>query len=146
MNHRVGADLDVGVDVGRGRVDERDPGGHQLFVLVLSHDPAHFRQFGAAVDAADFLRVVHDQRFHRQLAAAVDGNEIGQVVLALRVLRRDAAKRVEQRRQVERVDAAVDFPDLPLGRRGVPLLDDPGDPARRCGRCGRSRRAGRQWL
>ena len=58
-------------------------------------------------------------------------DQIGQVVLALRVLRRDAAKRVEQRRQVEGVDAAVDFLDLPFrrARRRAP---------RRSGRCGRS--------
>jgi hypothetical protein len=34
----------------------------------------------------------------------------------------------EERRQVERVDAAVDLLDLSLGRRGVPLLDDARDP------------------
>ena len=57
MDHRVGADLHVGIDVGRGRVDERDAGGHQFFVLLLSHEPAHLRQFRPAVDAADLLRV-----------------------------------------------------------------------------------------
>ena len=117
MDHRVGADLDVRIDVGRGRIDERDAGGHQFFVLLLSHDSAHFRQFGAAVDAPDFLGVVDHERFDRQLPPAVDGDQVGQVVLALRVLRRDAAKRVEQRRQVEGVDAAVDFLEsaAPLG-------------------------------
>ena len=110
VNHRVGANLDVRIDVGRGRVDERDAGRHQFFVLVLSHEPAHFRQFRAAVDAADFLRVVDHERFDRQLAPAVDGDQIGQVELALGVLRGDAAQRLEQRRQVERVDPAVDFP------------------------------------
>ena len=44
MDHRVGADLTSGLDVGRRRVDERHAGGHQFFVLLLSHDFAHFRQ------------------------------------------------------------------------------------------------------
>ena len=86
MDDGVSADFHVGVDVGRGRIDERDPGRHQLFVLVLSHDPAHFREFCAAVNASDFIRVGHHDRFDRQLAPPVDAHQIGQVVLALGVL------------------------------------------------------------
>ena len=67
---------DVGIDVGRGRVDDRDAGGHQFFVLCLSHDSAHFREFRAAVDAPDFRGVVDDERFNRQLPPAVDGNQV----------------------------------------------------------------------
>ena len=113
MYHRVGAHLHVGVDVGRGRVDDRDAGGHQFFVLRLSHDSAHFREFRAAVDAPDFRGVVDHERFHRQLPPPIDGNQIRQVELALRVLRRNAPQGVEERREVERIDAAVDFLDLP---------------------------------
>ena len=68
------------------------------------------------------------KRFDRQLPPAVDGDQIGQVVLALRVLRRDPAQGVEQRRQVEGIDAAVDFPNLAHLRGGVALLHDPGNP------------------
>ena len=34
MDHGVGADRDVGVHVGRGRIHDRDAGGHQFFVLL----------------------------------------------------------------------------------------------------------------
>src|SRR6185503_12295418 len=125
--HRVGADFDVRIDVGRGRVDDGDAGCHQFFVFCLSHDSAHFREFGAAVDPPDFLGIVDNERFDRQLPPAVDGNQVGQVVLALGVLRGDSAQRVEQRRQVEGVDTAVDLSNLTHVRRRVTLLDDPGD-------------------
>ena len=39
--------------------------------------------------------------------------------------------RVEQPVEREGVDAGVDLADLPLGRRGVALLDDPCNLARR---------------
>ena len=73
--------------------------------------------------------VVHDDGFDRQLPPAIDGNQVGQIVLALGVPGRDGSQRVEQRCQVERVDAAVDFLDALLGRRGIALLDDPRNPA-----------------
>jgi hypothetical protein len=89
----------------------------------------YFCQLGAAVDAADFLRVVHEQRFHRELAAPVDADEVRQIELPLRVLRRDTSKRVEQRREVEGVDAGVDLANLPLRRRRVALFHDAGNVA-----------------
>src|ERR1043166_8361061 len=97
MDDCVGADFDVRFDVGRGRVDDGDAGCHEFFVLCLSHDSTHFRELGAAVDAPNLLWVVDGQRFHRQLAPAVDANQVSQVVLALGVLRGDAAQRVEER-------------------------------------------------
>ena len=57
MDDRVGSDLDVGIDVRRGRIDKRHPGRHEFFVLLLSHEPAHLRELRAAVDAPDFLWV-----------------------------------------------------------------------------------------
>ena len=86
MYYRVGAHLHIGIDVGCGRVDDRDAGGHQFFVLRLSHKATHFRELRAAVDAPDLLRVVDNERFHRQLAAPVDAYQVGQVELALGVL------------------------------------------------------------
>ena len=126
--HRISANLDVRVDVGRGRIDNGHAGRHQLFVLLLSHEGAHFRQFSAAVDAADFLRVVDLQGFDRQLAFTVNRHEIGQVVLALGIIGGDAAQGLEQRRQVEGVDPRVDLVEELLLRRGLAILDDGRDP------------------
>ena len=127
VNHGVRSDLDVFLDIRRRRIDDGDAGRHQLFVLRLSHDRAYFRELRPAVDAPDLLRILQYQCFHRQLAPPIDRHEVGQVVLPLRVLRRDGAERVEQRGQVKCVDAAVDFLDGALGRRRVALLDNPRD-------------------
>ena len=78
-----------------------------------------------------------------QSALPVDRDEIGQVVLALRVLRRDAAHRVEQAVEREGVDAGVDLADRAFRRASRPVLDDTCNLARRIGRSGRSR-AGRR--
>ena len=64
-----------------------------------------------------------------QPALPVDADQVRQVVLALRVLGRDAAHGVEQRAKVEGVDAALISCDRPLVGRGVALLDDPRDAA-----------------
>ena len=45
VDDRISADLDVRVDVGRGRIDERHAGGHQFFVFLLSHEGTYFREF-----------------------------------------------------------------------------------------------------
>ena len=70
MDDRVGADLDVAIDVGRRRILDRDAGRHQFRVLVLSHDSAHCRQLRAAVDAANFVGVRDGQRFDAPARAA----------------------------------------------------------------------------
>ena len=55
VNHGVGPDCDVGVDVGGGRVDQRDAGGHQLFIFLLADHAADLCELGSAVDAADLV-------------------------------------------------------------------------------------------
>ena len=115
---------DVAIDVGRRRILDRDARRHQLRVLLLSHDAAHCRQLGAAVDAANLVGVCDGDGFDRRPALPVDRDEIGQVILALRVFRADAAHRVEQPVEREGVNARVDLADRPLGRRGVLLLDN----------------------
>ena len=124
MDDRVASDVDMRIHVGRRRILNRDAGGHQLLVLRLSHDSAHCRQLEAAVDSPDFVGVRHGQRFDAEPALPVERNDVGQVVLALRVFRRDAGQRLEQPVEGERVDACVDFADRALGRAGIPLLDD----------------------
>ena len=128
MNDGIRADLYFRIDVRRRGVDDGDASRHQLFVLVLSHESAHFRELRSAVDASDLHGIVGDHGLHRQFAPVIDGDQVGQVVLPLRVLSGNAPQRIEQRAEVERIDAGVDFLDLPLGRRGIPLLDDASEP------------------
>ena len=116
------------VDVRRRRILDRHPGGHQLVVLLLSHDSAHFGELAAAVDAAYLVRVGDGHGFHASPELAKDGHQIGQVIFALGVLARDAADRFEQPLEGERVDPGVDLADAPLFRGRVPLLNNTCNP------------------
>ena len=87
VNHCVGTDLHVGVDICGGRIFNRDPGSHQLFVLRLSHDAAYLCQLGAAIDAAHLVGVFERHRFHDPPLAAVGPDQIRKIVLPLSVFR-----------------------------------------------------------
>ena len=126
VQDRVLTDLDVHVHVGGRRVHQCDAGRHQFFVLLLSNHTTHLCQFAPAVDAANLAGVRHGPGGHRPALPPIDGDQVGQVILALRVLGADAPQRVEKPFQVEGIDPGIDFLDLPLRRRGVTLLDDPG--------------------
>ena len=125
MDDRVGADGHVRADVGRGRIDDRHAGRHQLVVLRRSQNRRHVGQLPPAVHAEDLARSRSSVTVSTASPrVAVNPHEVRQVVLALRVGRADLAQRREQRLQLERVDAAVDLADLALGRRRVLVLDD----------------------
>ena len=47
-----------GADVGRCRIDQGDTGCHQGTVDPRLEQPSHLGQLGAAVDAANLVRVV----------------------------------------------------------------------------------------
>ena len=124
IDHRVGADDDVGVDVGGGGIDQRHAGGHEFFVLLLADHGADLCKFSAAVDPANFVGTPDRPGGDRPFLFAIDRDEIGQVVLALFVGGADRIECGKERRQIERVDAGVDFVDRLLRRRGVAFLDD----------------------
>src|SRR5215208_6887349 len=54
VNDGICPNLDIRLDVGGGRIDERDARRHQFLVLFLSQEAAHFRKFRAAVNSPDF--------------------------------------------------------------------------------------------
>jgi hypothetical protein len=83
--------------------------------------------FLTAIDPANFPGLRDQARAHGELPPAIDGDEFGEVELPLGVVRRDAAERLEERGQIEGVDAAVDLADRLLRRRGVALLNDTRD-------------------
>src|SRR5204863_4099759 len=58
-------------------------------------------------------------------ALPVDRDEVWKVVLALRILRRNAADRVEEPLEREGVDAGIDLLDLALPRGRVLFLNNP---------------------
>ncbi len=76
VNHRVGADDHVVVDVGRRGIFDRDARRHELFVFFLSHDSARLCQFRPAVDAVDLVGMLDDDRFDAAPAAAIGRDEV----------------------------------------------------------------------
>src|SRR5206468_8821249 len=112
MDDRVGADSDVAVDVGRRRILDGDAGRHQLGILPLSHDSAHFRQLRPAVDSANFIGVRDFQRLDFSSLTAINGNQVGKVILALGILGSDSSNRYEQTLERERIDPRVDLTNL----------------------------------
>lgn len=133
---RVGANLDVLIDVGRRRILDCHACRHQFRVLALSKAPSDRGELGAAVDTRDVGGVVHGHGFHDSSGLAMNGHEVGKVGPPLRVGRADAADRIEQPGQVEGIDACIDLRDGTHSRAGVFLLDNtcnlpavPDDPA-----------------
>ena len=124
VDHRIGSDNDVAVDVGGGRVNQRDTCGHQLFVLLLADHGTDLGKFCAAVDAANLFRALDRPGSDGVFLFAIDGDQVRQVVLALVVRRANRIEGAKQRRQVEGIDSRVDFRDLLLRRRGVALFDN----------------------
>jgi hypothetical protein len=96
-------------------------------VLARAEDATQVREIGAAVHAAQLVRTLEQQRFDAEIATAIDADEIGEVVLALRVVRRERIERLEERRRRKRVDAAVDLADRALLARRVALFDNAHD-------------------
>ena len=124
MEHGVRPHDDVGLDPRGRRVDDRDPGGHQLVVLPISQNGRHFCELLPTVHPQDFPGVREADGFDREPPTAINSDEVRKIVLPLRVCRPDLSQGVEKRREVERVDAAVDFRDGPLVGGRVLVLDD----------------------
>ena len=114
MDDGIRTDLDVTVDVSGSGIRDGDAGRHQLFVLALSHQTAHFRQLGLAVDTVDLVGVRRGDRFDGQLPSAIHLQDGRQITFALGTGLRHIAQGREEGRQVEGVDATVDFPDRTL--------------------------------
>ncbi len=77
MDHRIGTDLHIRIDIRRGRVLDRHAGCHQLFVLLLPHDAAYLRQLGVAVDAKHLVGLFKSDRLDSSLLPSIESDEIG---------------------------------------------------------------------
>ncbi len=140
VHHRVPVQGHRHVDPRRGRVEQAHPGAHPALVDPVPQQPAQRRQLHPVV-AAERLGVVGRQVHRHRLTGRDQQTEhVGQVLLALVVVRGELAQHLPQPHRVERVDARVDLTDRQLLRAGVALLDDllAVDP-RRPARSGRAR-------
>jgi hypothetical protein len=125
VNNRVHADGDAEIDVGGCRILDRHAGRHQFRNCVVAHNSTDGRELGAAVDASNLVRVRDGDGFDNPALPPEDGHEVGQVILVLGILGRDAAHRVEQTSQREGINTRIDFTDFLLSRRRVLVLNDP---------------------
>ena len=90
VNHRVAADLDVAVDVGRGRDRSSvTPAAISSSFFCCRTIAADLGELRPAVDAADLLCVGHRNVVTTRFLAAVNRDQIGKVILALGVVRAD---------------------------------------------------------
>ena len=86
VDDRVDADRHVAIDVGRGGIFNRHPGGHQRCVLGVSHDATHCRELDAAVDAPNLVGIRDGHGLDGEAAVAENGYEIRQVIFLLGVV------------------------------------------------------------
>lgn len=120
----VGADGDSGIDDDRLWFEDRDTVVHEVAGLALAQDGIELREFAASVDAEDFAGMRSAQGQDWFAVVLQDGGDLGEVELSVRVVGGELVDTGEEVRDVEGVDAGVDFADLFLGRCELLLLDD----------------------
>ena len=96
-------------------------------VDAMLHGNTCLRELDARINAHGLFGIVGNQGKHVAAVVAANLKHVGKVVLALRVVVRNAGKRVEKRRRIEAVETGVAFVDGSLFRRCVLLLDDAGN-------------------
>ena len=130
MERDVGLDLDVGLDPGGRRVFDRHAGEHVSQVDAVAQDTSSIGKFGPRVDTG-LERLGGDA--DRDLVAVADeqADRVGEVDLALGVVRLDPVERRPELLGSEHVDRGVRLLELELRRGRVAGLDDPLEAVRR---------------
>ena len=139
MHDRVGLELHAGLDPGRGWVEDRHAGVHVREVDPVAKRCRGGGELGAGVHALGLGRVVGEMS-HDALAAAHEiADGVGQVELALRVVRLEPVQGRPEQVGPEDVDRGVALAKLELlGRRVSGLHDRLDGPVFRRGRSGRT--------
>jgi hypothetical protein len=88
------------------------------------HDALDVRELRAVVDAARVALVGRDDRVDRHAVGDRRADDVGQVVLVLRVVRRQLRDPRGEQGGRRREHAGVDLVDRALGGRGIAFLDD----------------------
>src|SRR5207302_2261915 len=119
LDRRVRLDLHVRVDPRGGGIDDRDAGEHVRLVDPVAEARGDERELGTGVDPFDLPR--DGGGVHGDGVAATDeqSERVGDVELALRVVRLEPVESGPQLLVAEHVDARVRLVELELGRRRV---------------------------
>ena len=94
MDDRVGLELDAGLDPGRGRVDDRHAGQHVRLVHPVAQHGRRRGELGTRVDPERCDRIRADVGGCAASAGDDVLDRVGQVELALRVVRVEPGERV----------------------------------------------------
>ncbi len=116
------------MDPGGRRVDDGDPVRHPAAQDAAVELGCEVGELDAVVDALGLQVVVQDVAADPVAASCRLPDHIGEVELALGVLRLETRQPFGEELGVEDVDAGVDLGDPELVGTGVAVLDDPGDP------------------
>ena len=127
VNDGVETDPDLRVDEARLWLQERRAGLHQLPPHAVAQDPLGLGQLGPRVDAERLDRIPGDIRRHFPPLPDRRLDDVGEVVFLLCVGGFEPSQRRKQELAFDHVRARIDFGQPPLGRRGVPVFDDPPD-------------------
>src|SRR5690606_13766229 len=100
----VGGKIDLDVDPGGGRVDDRHAVEHPAVHGAAVELSPQGRELGPVVDTFDQDRVGDDLGGDAPTGSPSDAEDIGEVHLALRVVGTDRGERLAQRGGVEGVD------------------------------------------
>ena len=105
------------------------PGEHVRLVDAVAQRGGGRCELGARVDSLDLARIVGDVHRNRLAVLHEEADCVGEVELALRVLRLQPLERGPELLAGEDVDRRVDLAELELVRHGVGRLDDAREPA-----------------
>ena len=124
LDAATGLELDVAVDVGRGGIDDAHAGQHVRVQDASPQRRLSLCQLGQRVDALGGLRRRLVDRHGRCAVLCQQPDHVGQVELALGVLRGQARQRRGERLAPEAVEPDVELVQRQLLGRGVAGLDD----------------------
>ena len=124
MERDVRLDLDVGLDPGRRGIVDRHAGEHVSQVDAVAQDTSGIGKLGPRIDTRP--RTTR-RRCDGDLVAVSDeqADRVGQVDLALGVVRLDPVERRPELLGAEHVDRGVRLLELELRRGRIAGLDDP---------------------
>ena len=125
LHDDVGLELDGRLDPGRRGVDDRDAAQHVLLVDAVAQDRAGLCELDPRVHAFRLAVILGDVRRHLLAGGDEDLDRVGQVELALDVLRLQLLERGPELVGAEDVDRRVDLADRALVVRRVGSFGDP---------------------
>ena len=129
MDRDIGLELDVRLDPGRPRIDDRHAREHVLRVDPVAELPGDERELDARVDALHLPRDGCGVDGDRLAVGDEQAERVGHVELALRVVRLERREHGPETVGAKDVDAGVDLAERELLGRRVRRLDDAREPA-----------------